>query len=208
MDVAQDPVDTLIQNFNYLREGTYLFVFPLSSVTPHPNRLSLPPRPSFSAQTKAFPAQLTKPTNQPALFSPATLRLLQTHLYSPSSTLRLLQHQALALAAPIMNPLLLRLNALLANSPDIVILVLLVVVFLVAVQVLAWIRRVMLWLTRLVLRLLFWAAVVAAVAVVVQRGPEQTLRDLAWMGGAVAGFAAWLREYWQSEYKRYDSAYR
>lgn len=143
-----------------------------------------------------------------ALFSPATLRLAQTHLLSPSSTLQLLKHQALSLLAPIMNPLLQRLNALLTNSPDIVILFLLVLVFLVALQVLAWIRRMMLWLTGLLLRLLFWAAVVAGVAVAVQRGPEQTLRDLAWAGGAVAGFVAWVREYWQSEYKRYDSAYR
>lgn len=101
-----------------------------------------------------------------------------------------------------------RLNALLTNSPDIVILFLLVLVFLVAIQVLAWIRRMMLWITGLLFRLMFWAAVIAGVAFAVQRGPEQTMRDLAWMGGAVAGFVAWVREYWQSEYKRYDSAYR
>lgn len=143
-----------------------------------------------------------------ALFSPATLRLLQTHIYSPSSTLHLLKRQTLALLAPIMNPLLMRLNALLTNSPDIVILFLLVLVFLVAIQVLAWIRRMMLWITGLLFRLMFWAAVIAGVAFAVQRGPEQTMRDLAWAGGAVAGFVAWVREYWQSEYKRYDSAYR
>ncbi|KAJ4403210.1 hypothetical protein N0V82_010686, partial [Gnomoniopsis sp. IMI 355080] len=102
MDGAQDPVDTLLQNFNYLRE---------------------------------------------ALFSPTTTRLLQQHLYSPSSTLHLLKRQTLALLAPIMNPLLMRLNAALTNSPDIVILFLIVLVFLVAIQVLAWIRRMMLWIT-------------------------------------------------------------
>lgn len=108
--------------------------------------------------------------------------------------------------APIINPLLTRLNALLTNSPDIVILVVIVLVFLVAIQILAWIRRMMMWITALILRLMFWALIIAGVAMVVQRGPEKTVSDLAVLGSWVLGWAGYVKDFWMGEYQRYDRA--
>ncbi|CAN8098672.1 unnamed protein product [Discula destructiva] len=108
--------------------------------------------------------------------------------------------------APLLNPLLMRFNALLTNSPDIVVLFLVVLVFLVAIQILAWIRRIMMWLTGLVLRLMFWSLVVAGVAMLVQRGPDKTARDLAALGDWVLRCVDYFKDFWMGEYQRYDQA--
>lgn len=112
---------------------------------------------------------------------------------------------ALNTMAPILDPLLARLDAILTNSPDIVVLFVLVLVLVLVVQVLAWVRRVMLWITGLVFRALFWAAVVAGLAFVWQRGPEQTVRDVVVVVSKVAGYGAALRDVWLSEYRRYEA---
>lgn len=108
--------------------------------------------------------------------------------------------------APLINPLLMRLNAMLTNSPDIVILFLLVMAILLAVQVLAWIRRMMMWITGLIFRLIFWSAVLAGVAVMVQRGPERTVSDLSALSGYLVEWASYVKGFWVGEYQRYDRA--
>lgn len=61
------------------------------------------------------------------------------------------------------------------------------------------------WVTGLMFRLVFWACVAAAAAVVVQRGPEQTVRDAVVVVSKVAGYGAALRDVWVSEYRRYEA---
>ncbi|KAF3769232.1 hypothetical protein M406DRAFT_19814, partial [Cryphonectria parasitica EP155] len=126
------------------------------------------------------------------------------HILSSSSPLNNLRRQFLDTMAPIAEPLVARLNEILVNSPDIVILLLVVLVFVLAVQVLAWIRRMLVWLTGLLFRLMFWAAVAAAIAFVYQRGPEETVRDLVVVVSKIAGYGASLRDVWVAEYQRYD----
>lgn len=106
---------------------------------------------------------------------------------------------------PVIEPLLDRLNTVLTNSPDVVVLVFVAVLLLVALQVLTWMRRMVAWVTGLMFRLMFWACVMAMAAVVVQRGPEQTVRDGAVLVSKIAGYGAALRDVWVSEYRRYEA---
>lgn len=106
---------------------------------------------------------------------------------------------------PAVQPLLDRLNTALTNSPDVVVLLFVLVLFFLALQVLAMMRRMVAWVTGLMFRLVFWACVVATVAVLVQRGPDQTVRDAVVVVSKVAGYAAALKDVWVSEYRRYEA---
>ena len=142
---------------------------------------------------------------------------MNQHLLSPSSPLQTLRRQFADLLStlynevmsPVLRPVLDRAAQALINSPDVVVLAAVVVVLLLALQVLLWVRRVVAWFTALVLRLVFWACVVAVVAAVWQRGPDQAARDLAAFVGVVAGYAGLLyrytRDVWLREYERYEA---
>ncbi|ROV89980.1 hypothetical protein VMCG_10097 [Cytospora schulzeri] len=147
-----------------------------------------------------------------AIFSENTVALLNQHVLSPSSPLQTLRRQfidllstAFAMVTPVLQPLLDRLNTALTNSPDVVVLLFAVVLLFLALQVLAWMRRMVAWVTGLMFRLMFWACVLAMVAVVVQRGPEQTVRDGVVVVSKVMGYGAALRDVWVSEYRRYEA---
>lgn len=105
---------------------------------------------------------------------------------------------------PVLAPLAARLHQIFVNSPDIVVLLLVVLLFVLAVQILAWIRRMLLWITGLIFKLALWAAIIAGVAFMWQRGPEQTVRDFALVVGKIAGYGASLKDVWLAEYERYE----
>lgn len=152
-----------------------------------------------------------------ALFSQQTRTLLNQHVLNPSSPLQTLRRQFADLLstlyneimAPLLRPILDRLTQALNNSPDVVVLAFAVVVFLLALQVLLWVRRVVAWFTTLLLRLVFWSCVVVVGAAVWQRGPDQAAKDLAALVGAVAGYGSLLysytRDVWLREYERYEA---
>lgn len=106
---------------------------------------------------------------------------------------------------PLIQPLLDRMTQMLYDSPDIVVLVFLLVMVVMIIQVLSWIRRLMVWATGLLFRMLFWAGVIAGIAVVIRRGPEKSLRDMVVVFSKIAGYAASLKDVWLSEYQRYDA---
>lgn len=106
---------------------------------------------------------------------------------------------------PAIQPLLDRLNMALTNSPDLAVLMFVVVLLFIALQVLAWMRRMVAWVTGLMFKLIFWACVMAMVAVVVQRGPEQTVRDAVVVVSRMVGYGAALKDVWMSEYQRYEA---
>lgn len=145
------------------------------------------------------------PSLSAALFSESTLRLLQTHLLGPSSTLQTLKRHLVSLVAPLAAPLLARLDHILTSSPDVVLLVATVLLVVLVVQVLAWVRRVVAWFTALLLRVVFWSAVAAGLAFVWQRGPEQTARDAVVVVSKIVGFGAAMKDVWVSEYRRYEA---
>lgn len=106
---------------------------------------------------------------------------------------------------PAIQPFLERLNTALTNSPDVVILIFVVLLLFLTLQMLAWMRRMVAWVTGLMFRLVFWSFILGIVAVVVQRGPEQTVRDAVVVVSKVAGYGAALRDVWITEYRRYEA---
>lgn len=107
--------------------------------------------------------------------------------------------------APLLEPLLDRLARALRDSPDVVVLALFVLALFLALRVLAWARRVVLWLTALLFRVVFWSCVAALGAVVYRRGMEQTARDVVVVGAKIAGYGAAVRDVWWKEYRRYEA---
>ncbi|KAF4594618.1 hypothetical protein GQ602_000231 [Ophiocordyceps camponoti-floridani] len=75
-----------------------------------------------------------------------------------------------------------------------------------AVVVLAvrWVGRLVVWWTRLALRLASWAVVFALAACVWQRGVAATIRDVVVGGAALMRYLSLLRDVWLAEYSRYE----
>jgi len=64
-------------------------------------------------------------------------------------------------------------------------------------QVLNFIRRMMVWWFKLVMRIAFWTVVVLVISAVWQRGLERTAGDL-------VGWGQELSEVWWREYRRWE----
>lgn len=91
------------------------------------------------------------------------------------------------------------------NSPDAVVLAFALTVLVVMIQVMFAIQRTMMWMTRLALRMVGWAMVIAVVAIIWRRGPEATIRDLVIVVSKITGYATVVKDIWVSEYNRYDA---
>lgn len=74
----------------------------------------------------------------------------------------------------------------------------------VAVIVLNWIRRVLLFWTRLAMRAVFYATLVALLAWVWNRGLQASVRDVVVIVGRVAGYASLVKQIWWAEYRKYE----
>jgi hypothetical protein len=98
---------------------------------------------------------------------------------------------------PVILPYLNRAAVLAQDSPAILTVGVLLLLLLIAMQVLNFIRRVMMFWFRLCVRLAFWAVVVLVISAVWQRGLQRTMEDL-------VGWGIELRDVWQKEYKRWD----
>ncbi|EPE31556.1 hypothetical protein GLAREA_12312 [Glarea lozoyensis ATCC 20868] len=96
-------------------------------------------------------------------------------------------------ATPILTPLLQRTFTFAQESPAIISAILLVGFFIIAIKVLDTFRRMLLWWTRLVMRLMFWGVLGLVGAMVSQRGLERSVRDLVGWGEEIS--AVWMREY-------------
>lgn len=156
------------------------------------------------------PSQTT--TNPPLeALPPPLVSFLRAHLLDPSSpSQHLLQRftPVLTQLTSLLTPLLDRLAAALAASPDLVVLAFFLGVVVFVFQVLAYLRRLMMWWTRMAMRLVFWSAVVAGGAVVWRRGVEASLADAVYWGGKVAGFAEGVKGVFWAEYQRYEEMER
>ncbi|KAH9908738.1 hypothetical protein F4778DRAFT_718537 [Xylariomycetidae sp. FL2044] len=134
------------------------------------------------------------------------------HLATPLSILHTIRQQLSSLLSqihvvlyPLAAPLLSRAVSALYEAPDLVVLGFLLMLFVLALQAVMFVHRTMLYVTRLAFRMVFWAAVVAGLAVVWQRGPEKTARDVVVVVSKLAGFAAVIKDIWLSEYRKYDA---
>lgn len=78
----------------------------------------------------------------------------------------------------------------------------LVLLAIAILQILALVRRIVLFWTRVALRLVFWAGVALVVSWAWQRGVERSVRDVAVVGGKVAGWVAGAGQAWWAEYEK------
>ncbi|KAK3372545.1 hypothetical protein B0H63DRAFT_453863 [Podospora didyma] len=149
-------------------------------------------------------------------FLPETsVEFLQTHLLDQSSPAQSLKRQAFAIASasaarlyPVLEPAADRAMQFMYSAPDAVVLVFLLVVVVAVYQFLALVRRIMMFWTRLAMRLLFWSAVGALVAVAYQRGLEATVHDAVVIGSKLFGYAMTIKDVFWREYQRWDAQQR
>jgi len=99
--------------------------------------------------------------------------------------------------SPLLIPLLDKLAVLAQDSPAIVSVGVLLLFLVIALQVLDFARRVMMFWTRLVMRVTFWAGVVLLLAAVWQRGVGRTAED-------ALGWGRELNEVWWREYRKWE----
>ncbi|KAH6630832.1 hypothetical protein B0J18DRAFT_422305 [Chaetomium sp. MPI-SDFR-AT-0129] len=126
----------------------------------------------------------------------------QTQLSTHLSTL-------LTALQPLYTALETQFSILLASAPPgLVAAGTLLLVAIVVIQILSIIRRLILFGTRLVFQLVFWACVGLIVSAVWQRGVGRTARDLAVVGGKVVGWSVGAAEVWWAEYEKAQAAER
>ncbi|KYK59965.1 hypothetical protein DCS_01099 [Drechmeria coniospora] len=146
------------------------------------------------------------------LLPPDLATSVRRHVLDPSSPLRTGARQAgeqaqalLAGLMPHVAPVGDWALRVIADNQGIAGLALLLAVLTVVVVVMNWLRRLVVWWTRLALRLVFWSVVVAVAAWVWNRGVVESLEDALDVGGRVVGYAAVLKDVWLAEYHRYES---
>ncbi|KAI1142172.1 hypothetical protein F5Y05DRAFT_216723 [Hypoxylon sp. FL0543] len=141
-----------------------------------------------------------------------TLELLQDHLQNPQTLLQSVWRQTVLVTnklsiilSPLFAPLFARALQALNDSPDIVVLGFVLAAFFLVIQLIAWVHRTMMYMTRLAFRMLGWAFVIALLAIVWRRGPEATIRDIVVFVSKLAGYATLVKDIWLSEYKKFDA---
>ncbi|KAI0415598.1 hypothetical protein F5X98DRAFT_376531 [Xylaria grammica] len=144
-----------------------------------------------------------------------TLQLLHDHVLHPSSTLRtvsaytLLGIQRVALTMqPILAPLAERVLVALQDSPDFVVLGLVLALFFIVVQVLLMIQRTISFFTRLAFRAVLWILIGLAIMAVWNRGPEAFIADTVVLARKMVVYGAMVKDIWISEYQKYDAQTR
>lgn len=79
------------------------------------------------------------------------------------------------------------------------------VVLATVVIILNWIRRLLMWWTRMAMRIATWAFLLALAAWIWERGVFESARDMAVMGGKIVGYLAVIKDVWLQEYDRYEA---
>ncbi|KAJ6446114.1 nuclear pore assembly and biogenesis domain-containing protein [Purpureocillium lavendulum] len=136
---------------------------------------------------------------------------VRRHMLHPSSPLQTVARAATARAqglaaalAPHVAPLADWAAGVVADNQGLAGLAVLLAVVAAVVVVMNWLRRLVMWWTRVVFRLTLWALVAVLVAWVWQRGVMESVRDAVVVGGKVAGYLAVVRDVWVAEYNRYE----
>jgi len=98
---------------------------------------------------------------------------------------------------PTLLPFLNRLALFAQDSPALVSVGVLLLFLLIAVQILGFIKRVLVWWFKLVVRITLWGLLAVLIGVVWQRGVGRTVAD-------AAGWGQELGEVWWREYRRWE----
>jgi hypothetical protein len=136
------------------------------------------------------------------------MRSYALHPPSPLQAFKSVSTSQFQRLADMMSPVLDRLTQALHRSPDIVVLAFFLTMLFLTIQILNWARRVVMFWTRMALRLVFWSAIIALGAMVWQRGLEATARDMMTIGQQLIGYAAMVRDIWMREYQKYEAQER
>ncbi|KAK2589798.1 hypothetical protein QQS21_012524 [Conoideocrella luteorostrata] len=107
--------------------------------------------------------------------------------------------------SPYVQPMVDRALAAMVDNQGATGLVVLLVLMTAVVVVMNWIRRLVMWWTRLVMQGVFWAGVVLALAWVWNRGVLESVRDAVVLASKVLGYLAVLKDFWMEEYERYEA---
>jgi hypothetical protein len=137
---------------------------------------------------------------------------LNEHVFNPDAPLQIFKqnvlsaaNQAFLLVYPLAAPLIDRVLVFLDESPEMVSLAVIAVLTVVMIVILNWVRRIMLFWTRLAFRMVFLAMMVAFASALYQRGFMNSTRDAVVLVSKVAGYMAAMKDVWISEYQRYDA---
>ncbi|KAH8910600.1 hypothetical protein BR93DRAFT_955687 [Coniochaeta sp. PMI_546] len=137
--------------------------------------------------------------------------LLQEHVFQPDSAPAVIKRQlagtlqkALGVMAPIIGPILDRLTQALYSSPDIVVLGFFCLILVLVLQILSWLRRALVFWTRIAFRMAFYAGLVALAASVWQRGFEASWSDAVAIGNTLLKYGGWVKDIWINEYRKYE----
>lgn len=118
---------------------------------------------------------------------------LQPYLNEIYSSLSQLQSRLYPVVLPYLN----RLAVLAQDSPAVISFGALLLLLVITVQIVNFVHRVIMFWTKLVMRLMFWAAVAVLIATVWQRGLGRTVDDVSQWGDE-------LRTVWWKEYRRWE----
>ena len=143
---------------------------------------------------------------------PEMVEYIQANFLHPRSPLQLIlrkaslfAHRAVGAVLPVLNPLVDRLFDAINENQGATGLILALAVVTAVVIIMNWIRRVVMWWTRLVARITFWAFIALAVAAAWERGFLQSARDVVVVVSKFAGYLAALKDVWISEYNHYEN---
>ncbi|KAG6016484.1 hypothetical protein E4U41_004428 [Claviceps citrina] len=146
------------------------------------------------------------------LLPPDLAASVRQHLLNPRAPLQTYKRaatwqlqRALASLQPHLQPVLDRILALAVDNQGVMGVVVLLTLLTGAVVVMNWVRRLVMWWTRLAMRAVLWAGLVLALAWLWNRGVWESVRDGAVVGGKVVGYLAVLRDFWVQEYERYEA---
>ena len=147
-----------------------------------------------------YPLTLPPLSTTTALLPPSFLSAVHTHLAPFSKPFSDMMAAIGALVAPLVD----RFTAALLASPDVVFLGVVLALLWLTLQVLSWVRRVIIFWTRVAFNLALVACLGALLAIARRRGPEQPLRDCVVVITKVAGFAVGVGGHVSDMVRRYE----
>ncbi|KAH8808222.1 hypothetical protein F5884DRAFT_360650 [Xylogone sp. PMI_703] len=98
---------------------------------------------------------------------------------------------------PVLLPYLNQLAVLAQDSPAVVSFGALLLLLIIAIQIINFVHRIIMFWTKLIMRLFFWTAVAIIVAMVWQRGLARTVDDVSQWGDE-------LKTVWWQEYRKWE----
>ncbi|XEU97897.1 hypothetical protein FSHL1_003184 [Fusarium sambucinum] len=147
-----------------------------------------------------------------ALLPPELAESVQKHILHPRSPVQVLARNVLVqvqkvidTAIPIIEPILDRVMILLAENQGLVGVIASLLVLATVVIILNWIRRLLMWWTRLAMRIVTWAFMFALAAWIWERGVFESAKDMTVIGARILGYLAVIKDVWLQEYDRYEA---